>query len=49
MQTKGIKPMIAAVPRKGIDAVGLEKSEPRRWYIAIVNNKSEKLCRERLE
>lgn len=41
--------MIAAVPRKGIDAVGLEKSEPRRWYIAIVNNKSEKLCRERLE
>ena len=49
MQTKGIKPMIAAVPRKGIDAVGMGKSEPRRWYIAIVNNKSEKLCRERLE
>ena len=41
--------MIAAVPRKGIDAVGLEKSEPRRWYIAIVNNKSERLCQERLE
>ena len=49
MQTKGIKPMNTTVPPKGIDAVGLEKREPRRWYIAIVNNKSEKLCQERLE
>ena len=48
-QTEGIKPMINTVSSKDIDAVGMEKSEPRRWYIAIVNNKSEKLCRERLE
>ena len=41
--------MINTVSSKDIDAVGMEKSEPRRWYIAIVNNKSEKLCRERLE
>lgn len=41
--------MINTVSHKDIDAVGMEKSEPRRWYIAIVNNKSEKLCRERLE
>ena len=41
--------MSDAVPHEGIDAVGLEKSEPRRWYIAIVNNKSERLCQERLE
>lgn len=48
-QTEGIKPMINTVSSKDIDAVGMEKSEPRRWYIAIVNNKSEKLCRQRLE
>ena len=41
--------MINTVSSKDIDAVGMEKNEPRRWYIAIVNNKSEKLCRERLE
>ena len=41
--------MINTVSSKDIDAVGMEKSEPRRWYIAIVNNKSEKLCRQRLE
>lgn len=48
-----------SVPHEGIDAVGVErtipenplrrKSDQKHWYIAIVNNKSEKLCRDKLE
>ena len=44
---------------RGINAVGVErtipenplrrKSDQKHWYIAIVNNKSEKLCRDKLE
>lgn len=35
---------------KAVGAVGVSKSpkEARRWYVAVVNNKSEKLCQERL-
>lgn len=59
MRTNGSKPVLDSIPQKGIDAVGVEradvthfthrKSEQKRWYIAIVNNKSEKLCLDRLE
>lgn len=53
------KTVVDSMPSEGIDAVGVErtaqenppqrKCERKRWYIAIVNNKSEKLCQERLE
>lgn len=59
MRTNGSKPVLDSIPQKGIDAVGVERadatnlirrrSEQKHWYIAIVNNKSEKLCRDRLE
>lgn len=59
MRTNGSKPVLDSIPQKGIDAVGVKradvthlthrKSEQKHWYIAIVNNKSEKLCRDRLE
>lgn len=55
-----LKPIVVSVPQKGIDAVGFAKGETettlsssalaqKHWYIAVVNNKSEKLCRDRLE
>lgn len=59
MRTNGSKPVLDSIPQKGIDAVGVERAdvtnlihrrpEQKHWYIAIVNNKSEKLCRDRLE
>ncbi len=60
MRTNVSKPVLDSVPPKGIDAVGVERTIPtvpsqggkperKRWYIAIVNNKSEKLCVDRLE
>lgn len=60
MRTNVSKPVLDSVPPKGIDAVGVGgtiptipsqggKPERKRWYIAIVNNKSEKLCVDRLE
>lgn len=59
MRTNGSKPVLDSIPQEGIDAVGVERadatnlirrrSEQKHWYIAIVNNKSEKLCRDRLE
>ena len=54
-----LKPIVVSVPQEGIDAVGFAKDETemlsplalaqKHWYIAVVNNKSEKLCRDRLE
>ena len=60
MRTNVSKPVVDSVPPEGIDAVGVErtvstvptqggKPERKRWYIAIVNNKTEKLCVDRLE
>lgn len=59
MRVNVSKPVVDSIPQEGIDAVGVEKADQRNlpkhesvrkhWYIAIVNNKSEKLCRDRLE
>lgn len=59
MRVNVSKPVVDSIPQEGIDAVGVEKADPsnlprresvrKHWYIAIVNNKSEKLCRDRLE
>lgn len=59
MRVNVSKPVVDSIPQEGIDAVGVEKADqnnlPEResvrkhWYIAIVNNKSEKLSRDRLE
>lgn len=59
MRANVVKTVVNSVPHEGIDAVGVErtipenplrrKSDQKHWYIAIVNNKSEKLCRDKLE
>lgn len=59
MRVNVSKSMVDSISKEGIDAVGVEKANQRnlpqhesvrkRWYIAIVNNKSEKLCLDRLE
>ena len=53
MRANVVKTVVNSVPHEGIDAVGVErtipenplrrKSDQKHWYIAIVNNKSEKL------
>ena len=59
MRVNVSKSMVDSISQEGIDAVGVGKSAQgnlpqresgrKRWYIAIVNNKSEKLCLDRLE
>ena len=45
------KQVMGATVQKTDDAVGISKSqkEAKHWYVAIVNNKSEKACLEKLQ